>query len=628
MNKHSIRKGMLLLVLLVAVAVLGGCYMQSTDITDGTDTLGIGMGNSFNAEGATPSPSPSPSPTPFTITPNPNATGTGGQAPDSTSNTGFWETTNTNPPVNQTQQPTASPTPFTPTATPYVSPSPTPKASLSIGDKGENVRALQQQLKTLGYLTGSVDGDFGKATEDAVKEFQKVNGLTQDGKAGKNTLDKLNSSSAKEKPKATATPKPTSKPTATPSFSENTILSMDSPQNTTAKVKQLQDALISLGYLSGTSDGKFGYRTDAALRAFQAREFGANSGWDDGKAGEKTLSALYGGKGKKANSVVAHIGDSLKEGSTGGGVRATQNKLADLGYLSSSAVDGSYGAKTKSAVAAFQKTNGLNDDGIAGSATLEKMYSPNAKRNDGSSTATNPPSSTGYTTLKEGDEGEAVEKLQRRLRDLGHYTGSVDGKYGSGTKTAVEEFQMSSGLKVDGIAGPATQRAIYGDTSSTGATYATLREYDEGTSVYNLQYTLYELGYYQDRITGIYGQSTALAVREFQQNNGLKVDGVAGSDTQSLLFSSMAKPASAITLTYATLRKGDKGEEVALLQYALHELGYYPDTDFTGVYDDKTEVAVTDFQLHNGLKGDGIAGEETLRLVESDQAIAHPNKTT
>ena len=66
------------------------------------------------------------------------------------------------------------------------------------GDKGDAVKKVQKRLKELGYLTASVDGDFGDATKNAVKSFQKNNGLTTDGVVGKKTLEKLNSSKAKK----------------------------------------------------------------------------------------------------------------------------------------------------------------------------------------------------------------------------------------------------------------------------------------------------------------------------------------------------------------------------------------------------------------------------------------------
>ena len=75
------------------------------------------------------------------------------------------------------------------TATPAT---PTPAmATLYVGDRGQNVRTMQTRLKELGYLTGTVDGIFGKDTLRAVERFQKYNNLSVDGIAGSKTLNKL-----------------------------------------------------------------------------------------------------------------------------------------------------------------------------------------------------------------------------------------------------------------------------------------------------------------------------------------------------------------------------------------------------------------------------------------------------
>ncbi len=57
-----------------------------------------------------------------------------------------------------------------------------------LGSRGDEVRAIQKKLKSLGYYTGSVDGIYGVGTRNAVKAFQKSCGLTQDGIAGSKTL--------------------------------------------------------------------------------------------------------------------------------------------------------------------------------------------------------------------------------------------------------------------------------------------------------------------------------------------------------------------------------------------------------------------------------------------------------
>ncbi|MBQ2664145.1 MAG: spore cortex-lytic enzyme [Clostridia bacterium] len=60
-----------------------------------------------------------------------------------------------------------------------------------IGSSGQEVTNIQTRLKQWGYYTGSVDGVYGQKTADAVKSFQRSNGLTADGIAGAATLEKI-----------------------------------------------------------------------------------------------------------------------------------------------------------------------------------------------------------------------------------------------------------------------------------------------------------------------------------------------------------------------------------------------------------------------------------------------------
>ena len=59
------------------------------------------------------------------------------------------------------------------------------------GSRGEEVKKIQTKLKNWGYYNGGIDGIYGSKTFDAVKKFQRKNGLTVDGIAGKNTLNAL-----------------------------------------------------------------------------------------------------------------------------------------------------------------------------------------------------------------------------------------------------------------------------------------------------------------------------------------------------------------------------------------------------------------------------------------------------
>jgi len=67
-----------------------------------------------------------------------------------------------------------------------------------------------------------------------------------------------------------------------------------------------------------------------------------------------------------------------------------------------------------------------------------------------------------YNTLRKNDQGQDVMMLQKALAELGYLNGAEDGIYGTGTQTAVKNFQKDNGLDADGIAGKMTLEALYG----------------------------------------------------------------------------------------------------------------------------------------------------------------------
>ena len=75
------------------------------------------------------------------------------------------------------------------------------------------------------------------------------------------------------------------------------------------------------------------------------------------------------------------------------------------------------------------------------------------------------------TLSKYGSRGNEVTQIQTKLKRWGYYTGNIDGIYGTQTVNAVKYFQRKNGLTVDGIAGPATLKAmgIMPSSSSSGS---------------------------------------------------------------------------------------------------------------------------------------------------------------
>ncbi len=102
-------------------------------------------------------------------------------------------------------------------ATPAPAPTMTPNPAYGVvrpGNRGQQVRKIQERLRELGYLNGNVDGAYGGQTRNAVIAFQKENGLTPDGIAGKSTQTRLFDDPDVIPNPLTVTPTPV--PTATP----------------------------------------------------------------------------------------------------------------------------------------------------------------------------------------------------------------------------------------------------------------------------------------------------------------------------------------------------------------------------------------------------------------------------
>ena len=134
-------------------------------------------------------------------------------------------------------------------------------------------------------------------------------------------------------------------------------------------VKTLQEKLNAKGFDSGNVDGIFGAKTYAAVTAFQK----TNGLGVDGIVGKLTWGKLYGVSPAMPVETTTVVGRPMVSyGSRGDAVRKLQELLNALGYDCGS-VDGIFGSKTKAAVLAFQKANGLGADGIVGPLTWGKL---------------------------------------------------------------------------------------------------------------------------------------------------------------------------------------------------------------------------------------------------------------
>lgn len=171
------------------------------------------------------------------------------------------------------------------------------------------------------------------------------------------------------------------------------------------------------------------------------------------------------------------------------------------------------------------------------------------------------PSATPGVTIKEGglllwDVDDVIASIQEQLVKLGYMEmpeGGYTTKYGPATKNGIRRFQQrnfESTKDWDGICGQKTYDLLMSEDVKafwikTGDTDDSL--YD-GERVTKLQTRLVELKYMTDKPTGTYGKTTAAAIQQFQADNGLVADGIAGQATLNLIYSDTAVDAATAKL--------------------------------------------------------------------------------
>ena len=124
--------------------------------------------------------------------------------------------------------------------------------------------------------------------------------------------------------------------------------------------------------------------------------------------------------------------------------------LKNYGYYTSK-IDGDFGPASKKALKEFQSSNNLVSDGILGKNTCKTL---NNKANVVKKTIND------INTESQKAKSTEILNVQKRLSELGLYSGEIDGINGSRTKIAIKNFQNKAGLTPDGIIGPKTLSAL------------------------------------------------------------------------------------------------------------------------------------------------------------------------
>ncbi|MEA4869704.1 MAG: peptidoglycan-binding protein [Christensenella sp.] len=328
--------------------------------------------------------------------------------------------------------------------------------------------------------------------------------------------------------------------------------------------------------------------SDAALTGDAAQQDGVTD-----SAIDATLPADVEGTTTDAAQPIAFTGE-MTAGDDGEIISTIQTRLMELGYMDSDEPTQHFGPLTQSALKAFQRHNGLGDDGILGQATYTALMNAEAK----------------VYVMQLGDSGPDVEGVQQRLYELGYLDNkaNIQGKFGEKTEEAAKTFQKKNHLTADGKVGSKTLEMLYGE-DVVGNAY---KLGDENPVIKDCQAALKRLGYVTFKPDGVMGKATVSAIKAFQQANGLTRDGQLGPVTRDMILSGDAQE--------MVMQLGDYGTDVKNMQARLAKLNYLASANATGYFGEITQDAVKAFQKRAGLTADGKVGGVTLTMMNSSSA--------
>ena len=259
-----------------------------------------------------------------------------------------------------------------------------PGFPLKLGSSGNEVKTIQQQLNRISDAYPSIpkindpNGIFGAQTEAAVKRFQNIFNLAQDGIVGKSTWYRIKNVYNGVKKLAELTAENLTFDEVEPIYPSLLKEGMSGDY-----IKTLQYYLNIVAYFypqipNIDVDGYFGPKTKEAVIAFQEM-FGLVP---DGIVGRDTWKALSSAYKTSINSIpeeykseaeIVYPGYVLSEGITNDDVRRLQTFLEKISQaypsIPSVTVDGVFGEKTKEAVSAIQRMYGIPVSGVAGPVT-------------------------------------------------------------------------------------------------------------------------------------------------------------------------------------------------------------------------------------------------------------------
>ncbi|GAB1541882.1 hypothetical protein NUACC21_45550 [Scytonema sp. NUACC21] len=339
---------------------------------------------------------------------------------------------------------------------------------------------------------------------------------------------------------------------------------------------------------------------------------------------------------------------ALEKGDRGPSVRNLQQQLRRTGFYQAP-ITQLYDVSTEEAVRRFQRSAGLDVNGVAGPVTLQKLEgwstseeissdekatsqnsqprntnteNTQAKKPNTESTQAKKPTSQNSQAKKPNTESTQAKKpTSQNSQARNTSTESTQAK----KPTSQNSQARNTSTESTQAKKPTSQNSQARNTSSE-STVATkrrdpnlLQRGDEGEAVRVLQERLRVAGFYYGNATGIFGPITEEAVKRFQQAYNLETDGIVGQATQTKLPPvgvGYGEDSPRRNVSEDKLRLGSSGEAVRVLQEQLIKAGYLQGEP-NGYFGPYTADAVKKFQADNYLAASGVAGPTTRAKLHS-----------
>ena len=415
---------------------------------------------------------------------------------------------------------------------------------------GDDIKAVQNKLNSLGYMAGTADGYYGTMTKNAVIKFQQNKKLEADGVVGPSTWNYLFNTSVNG------------------GSGYSRVLKVTNPLMYGDDIKSVQNKLNSLGFNAGTADGYYGNGTrDAVIRFQKARGLDA-----DGMVGPSTWNYLFNssssgssnggsisggalgnirkvfidpghggsdsgavGNGLKEKDIALSISKKLGDILKSNGIQVKFSRTSDI-YLSlseRSAMANSWGANLFVSI----HCNSFSDSSASGTECFSHPTASSSTKSLSKNVANSIANKLSLTNRGHKEANFAVLRLSNMPAILVETAFISNSSNATKLKSRQHDFAAAIASQILGHSNDGTST---GGNTSGGSGYSRVLKVTNplmyGNDVKSVQNRLNKLGFKAGTADGYYGNDTKNAVIRFQREVNLDSDGMVGPSTWNYLF--------------------------------------------------------------------------------------------